>query len=68
MLGSDAVYRVVGQNERGVEVEVIEAPGLQAGSRFTFTLDDVRAMQRLSAADHPTSSVRTPSPRRRTTE
>jgi hypothetical protein len=48
VLGSEAVYRVLGRNARGVEVEVVRAPGLSAGSRFTFTLEDVLAMDPLA--------------------
>jgi hypothetical protein len=48
-LGTTALYRVVGENERGIEVEVIDAPGLAPGSRFTFSLRDVLAMDRLDS-------------------
>jgi hypothetical protein len=48
-LGTDAFYRVVGENSRGVEVEVIEAPGLAPGSRFTFSREHVLAMDRLDS-------------------
>ena len=43
-LGSEATYRIVGENDRGVEVEVVEAPGLQPNTRFTFTTADVIEM------------------------
>jgi hypothetical protein len=49
VLGTNAIYRVVGENGRGVEVEVIEAPGLRPGSRFTFSFKDVLAMDRLDS-------------------
>ena len=48
-LGTDAFYRVVGETPRGVEVEVIDAPGLQPGTRFTFSLKDVLAMDQLDS-------------------
>jgi hypothetical protein len=51
LLGTDAVYRVVGRNERGFEVEVVEAPGLSPGSRFTFTREDVLAMTPLAESE-----------------
>jgi len=53
VLGSGAVYRVVGANARGVEVEVVDAPGLKPGNRFTFTAEDVEAMETLDAPDSP---------------
>lgn len=46
-LGSEATYRIVGENDRGVEVEVVEAPGLEPNTRFTFSTADVIQM-----ADH----------------
>ncbi len=52
LLGSEAVYRVVGENDRGVEVEVVDVQGLTAGSRFTFRLEDVFSMERLPAETH----------------
>jgi hypothetical protein len=48
-LGTDAIYRVVGKNSRGVEVEVIDAPGLTPGSRFTFSRTDVLAMDAIDS-------------------
>jgi hypothetical protein len=48
-LGTTALYRVIGQNTRGVEVEVVDAPGLKPGTRFTFTLKDVLAMDYLDS-------------------
>ena len=44
-LGTEAVYRVVGQNDRGVEVETVMAPGLAPGARFTLAIEDVIAMR-----------------------
>ena len=49
VLGSDAIYRVVGRNARGIEVEVVNAPGLRAGSRFTFLPEDVAAMDAVNS-------------------
>ncbi len=43
-LGSEATYRIMGENDRGVEVEVVEAPGLEPRTRFTFTTADVIEM------------------------
>jgi hypothetical protein len=43
-LGSEATYRIVGENDRGVEVEVVEAPGLEPNTRFTFSTADVIKM------------------------
>lgn len=51
VLGSDAVYRVVGENDRGVEVEVIDVPGLDPGSRFTLAKKDAVSMEVLDAAE-----------------
>ena len=64
-LGSEATYRVLSENRRGVEVEVVEAPGLQPGARFTFTIDDVVAMTDLSAGNRNARAVRPSVPRRR---
>jgi hypothetical protein len=64
-LGSEAIYRVLGENERGVEVEVVDAPGLQPGSRFTFTVADVVAMTGLSESERAAYAVRPGVPRRR---
>jgi hypothetical protein len=47
LLGTTALYRVVGQDERGVVVEVVEVEGLRPGSRFTFSLEDVLTMERI---------------------
>jgi hypothetical protein len=48
-LGTDALYRVVGENSRGVEVEVIDAPGLTPGARYTFSRKDVLAMDAIDS-------------------
>lgn len=45
MLGTEAVYRVVRHNERGVEVEVVQAPGLEPGARFTIRIEDALKMR-----------------------
>jgi hypothetical protein len=51
LLGTDAVYRVIGENPRGVEVEVVDVHGLRAGSRFTFSREDVLAMELVEPPD-----------------
>jgi hypothetical protein len=56
LLRTEAVYRVIGENKRGVEVEVVEAEGLQPGSRFTFSVEDVMSM---TAVDPPQTASRT---------
>jgi hypothetical protein len=43
-LGSGAVYRVLEVSGEHVMVEVCEAPGLEAGMQFRFTLAAVAAM------------------------
>lgn len=48
-LGTTALYRVIGENPRGVEVEVVDAPGLQPGSQFTFGLNEVLAMDQIDS-------------------
>ena len=44
-LGSEAVYRVREVTPTGVIVEVVRAPGLEAGLRFTFTAAAVQRME-----------------------
>jgi hypothetical protein len=51
LLGTDAIYRVVGENAGGVEVEVVDVQGLRAGSRFTFSRIDVLAMDVVDPPD-----------------
>jgi hypothetical protein len=48
-LGSDALYRIIERVERGIRVEVVEAPGLAPGARFVFTEEAVAAMESLYA-------------------
>jgi hypothetical protein len=62
-LGTEATYRIVGENDRGVEVEVVEAPGLEPNTRFTFTTADVIQMTdrkgvRADGARRPKRAVR----------
>lgn len=57
-LGIEAIYRVLGENDRGVEVEVVEAPGLEPGARFTFMIADVITMTELSPGARAASAVR----------
>ena len=64
-LGSEATYRVLSENRRGVEVEVVEAPGRRPGARFTFTIADVIAMTDLSAGNRDARTVRPSVPRQR---
>jgi hypothetical protein len=52
-LGSQATYRVCAINGAQVEVEVVRAPGLAAGQRFTFTRDAVLAMELVTADEQP---------------
>ena len=60
-LGSEAVYRVIDVADRLVSVEVVEAPGLERGTRFEITRRAAKAMQyiRGDAATVP-SSLYTP--------
>jgi hypothetical protein len=44
LLGTEAIYRVCGWNDELAEVEVVEAPGLRSGQRFTFDVAAVRDM------------------------
>lgn len=60
MFGEESTYRVVGENDRGIEVEVIDAPGLEPGHRFTFLAADVEAM---ASAETPASVPRQASTR-----
>jgi hypothetical protein len=51
LLGTVAVYRVVQVDETLSLVEVIEAPGLSAGMRFSFTTQAVGAMELVDPGD-----------------
>jgi hypothetical protein len=64
-LGTEAVYRVLSENDQGVEVEVVDAPGLQPGARYTFMTADVIAMTRLTESERATYAPRRGVPRRR---
>jgi hypothetical protein len=44
-LGTEAVYRVIDVADRLVSVEVVEAPGLEQGTRFQITRRAAKAMQ-----------------------
>jgi hypothetical protein len=44
LLGTEAIYRVCDWNDELAEVEVVEAPGLRSGERFTFDVAAVRDM------------------------
>ncbi len=52
-LGTEAVYEVVSRDGELVEVRVVHAPGLPAGSYVRFTHEAVRAMERVPTADPP---------------
>jgi hypothetical protein len=45
LLETEAVYRVVSVADDVVEVEVVRAPGLKEGQRFSFTQEAVAAME-----------------------
>ena len=49
-LGTEAVYRILDASGPTVEVEVVRAPGLDAGARLTFTREAAQAMDRLATA------------------
>lgn len=51
VLGTEAIYRVIETSDRGVEIEVVRAPGLKPGSRFVFALKAVLAMDPLTSDD-----------------
>jgi hypothetical protein len=51
VLESEATYRVVDVGDEVVEVEVIDAPGLKPGQRFSFTTKMVEAMDVVGAAE-----------------
>jgi hypothetical protein len=59
-LGSEATYRVLSKNDRGVE-----APGLQPGARFAFTVADVVNMTDVSEGEHAAHAMRSGVPQRR---
>ena len=44
-LGTEAVYRVLDVADRLVSVEVVDAPGLEQGTRFQITHRAAEAMQ-----------------------
>ena len=44
LLGTEAIYRVCDWNDELAEVEVVQAPGLRRGQRFTFDVAAVRNM------------------------
>jgi hypothetical protein len=57
-LGTEAVYRVIDVADRLVSVEVVEAPGLEQGTRFQITRSAANAMQQIrgDAVAEPSSS------------
>jgi hypothetical protein len=50
VLGSVATYRVCAHAGDLVDVEVVDAPGLERGQRLRLTADAVRAMEHLGEA------------------
>ncbi len=46
LLGSEAVYEIVGQDGDVVTAEVVRAPGLPCGTRVRLLADAARAMER----------------------
>ncbi len=65
-LGTEAVYRVVAVEGELVEVEVVRAPGLEAGTRVRLALRDARAMEPL--ASDAEAARATPEPAVRTAD
>ena len=61
-LGSRAVYRVCDWDDRLVNVEVVRAPGLAPGHRFSFTREAVRMMELVDGSDPPAAFVDPPEP------
>jgi hypothetical protein len=57
LLDTEATYRVIGVQDAMVEVEVIEAPGLNPGQRFSFAADAVAAMVLVSEAAMPAEAA-----------
>ena len=57
-LGTEAVYRVLDVADRLVSVEVVDAPGLEQGTRFQITRRAAKSMQyvRGEAVAEPSSS------------
>jgi hypothetical protein len=57
-LGTEAVYRVIDVADRLVSVEVVDAPGLEQGTRFQITRGAAKAMQyiRGDAVAEPSST------------
>jgi hypothetical protein len=56
--GSEALYRVCGLDREFARVEVIRAPGLEAGRHFTFTRAAVALMQLVTAPDADPAEAR----------
>lgn len=50
MLGSEALYHVLDEDDRIVTAEVIQAPGLASGTRVRLLARAARAMERLDAS------------------
>jgi hypothetical protein len=58
MLGSEAVYRVISEDGPTVMAEVVEAPGLERGTRLRLMARAVRAMERLDSTTEPIAITR----------
>jgi hypothetical protein len=54
-LGTTSTYRVVAVDAPIALMEVLDGPGLAAGTRVRLTLDDVRAMALIDARSAPRS-------------
>ena len=57
MLGSEAVYRVLEEDDSIVVVEVIRAPGLAQGARVRLLARAARAMERFDPAAEPVADA-----------
>ena len=54
-LGTEAVYRVLAEDDQIVTAEVVRAPGLQPGAHVRLLASAARAMERLDPAPQPAS-------------
>ena len=58
MLGSEAVYQVIGEDDGIVTAEVVSAPGLEPGMRVRMLARAAYAMERLDPAVEPAAPAR----------
>jgi hypothetical protein len=56
MLGSEAAYRVVEEDDTLVTAEVVQAPGLVPGTRVRLLARAARAMERFDPAAEPAAA------------